>query len=187
MGISLGLAFARFVLRHSHWSKDLIFLFPDTTPYGTNVWLKAYHGEKSASSSMQYDLLHYNAGEIQEAINLELCGIDDFSHISMYLPGLNGQQANADVPITINLLAQYAGIPIALHDSLPQRWKPRLTDFERYQDEVKELGKYIKAQSFGYPWHDHALYSRYQIEALTIVGQRAEGKSLNIGFMDIAL
>lgn len=47
IGVSYLVAFAQFALKQSHWSKDLIFLFPDYTPSGSFAFLRAYHGLKS--------------------------------------------------------------------------------------------------------------------------------------------
>jgi glycosylphosphatidylinositol transamidase len=119
--------------------------------------------------AFSFSTLGHHAGEIQQAINLELCGSGEFSHLGLYTEGLNGLQANADLPITISLICQYNGIPLGMHDSSPLSYYSDQT----YWQSAKELIKYVKLQSFGYPFYDHALYNRYRIEALTLAGQRS--------------
>ncbi|KAL3897024.1 MAG: hypothetical protein SGCHY_003699, partial [Lobulomycetales sp.] len=97
-GTSVLLSMAAFIKQFNHWSKDVIFLFSDHTTIGTQAWLQAYHGEfPGAGQGLDYPLLNYHAGEIREAITIDLPGLTDYTHLGLYAQGLNGQQANADI------------------------------------------------------------------------------------------
>ncbi|KAI9103072.1 Gaa1-like protein [Phlyctochytrium arcticum] len=164
-GVAYVMAFAKFVTRFSHWSKDFIFL---VTPgaVGTHAWLEAYHGILAHERSvLQYDRLERHGGNLQEALNLEFCGLEH-GGLGIVVDGLNGQLPNADLVTTVIRAAQYEGIQVGLNDAIaPSSFD---NDWKKYAFKATMLAEYMRGQSLGLPTSDHALYARYHVEALTI-------------------
>ncbi|KAI8916566.1 Gaa1-like protein [Powellomyces hirtus] len=166
-GVGYVLAFAKFVTKFSHWSKDFIFLVTHPSPMGTRAWLEAYHGEQPGpNDALQYDPLETHSGAIQEALNLEFGGEGDYAAIEILVDGLNGQLPNADLVTTVVNCAQYEGIPVALHQAVtPEKFDSNWT---RYLHKADILVEYMKSQALGLPRSDHALYAKYHIESITL-------------------
>ncbi|RKO89541.1 Gaa1-like protein, partial [Blyttiomyces helicus] len=178
-GIGYLMAFAKFVTKFSFWSKDFIFLVTHPSPAGTQAWLDAYHGEEpKIGAALQFDPLENHAGVIQEAINLEFGGNDDYAALGLYVEGLNGQLSNADLITTFVRCAQYEGLPVRLHDIIPPR--SFHSDLDHYLFSMKSIISYMKEQALGFPNDGHALFPRYKIEALTVIGLRDMNSNLRL-------
>ncbi|KAI8833204.1 Gaa1-like protein [Chytridium lagenaria] len=146
-GISLMLAFASFMTKYSHWSKDFVCVFSDAGLEGTHAFLQAYHGiVVTPDSAIQYDALDLYSGVINEAFSFELPGTGSYDRFHLYVEGLNGQQANADVISTLSVISYNFGVQIVLHDDVASR----------------------ENQALGYPLAHHALFLRYKIEAVSL-------------------
>ncbi|KAJ3085012.1 Glycosyl phosphatidyl inositol protein transamidase complex subunit [Quaeritorhiza haematococci] len=187
-GVSLLLGFARFAAKYSYWAKDLIFVVNDRRVVGTKAWLQAYHGEAAPSwEALQYESLKTHGGAIQEAINLEFGGgPQDYSHVGLYVEGLNGQQSNADLITVTARMLSWSGIPTTLHHDSLDEGHIR-TEWDAYVASAKRLATYIKYQALGFPVAGHALYPRYKIEAVTMVGQRTHNTYYSVGTQRIEL
>ncbi|TPX41861.1 hypothetical protein SeLEV6574_g05884 [Synchytrium endobioticum] len=164
--ISYMLSFASFVRQWSFWAKDLIFLISDQGTVGTEAWLRAYHGLKPESPEAKYESLDHHGGVIMEAINLEFAGDTDYSYIGIVAEGLNGQLSNADVISTVVKCAEYEGVSLTLGDV------PR--PHSSYLPALKTLLRMVERQAMGLPVANHALFPKYKIEAITLVGVRSE-------------
>ncbi|KAI8824481.1 Gaa1-like protein [Fimicolochytrium jonesii] len=168
-GVAYLLALAKFVTKFSHWSKDFVFVVTHPSPVGTQAWLEAYHGKQSQEgAALRYDPLAVHSGVIQEALNLELTGSDEYAAVEIDVTGLNGQLPNADLVSTVVLCNKYEGIPVALHQAVaPEKFE---SDWNSYLFKADILKEYVKAQAAGLPRGNHALYARYHIEAVTLRG-----------------
>lgn len=75
-----------------------------------------------------------------------------------------------DIVVVVTRLAQWTGVAFALHDDIP-RWFQNTDEWSKYKVSAFGLIDYAKIQALGFPISDHALFSRYRIEGVTIVGQ----------------
>ncbi|KAI9208976.1 Gaa1-like protein [Polychytrium aggregatum] len=172
-GIATLLAFAKLAREGSYWAKDLILLFPDSHLFGTDAWLRAYHGIDivQADPVRRYESLRMRGGAIQQAINIEFDGLDDYDSIGLLPDGVNGQLCNLDVVFTTGVVAGVDQISVHLYDGETARGYQN-TATDRYLFYLKAILLYMKRQAFGYPSAEHALYTTYKIEAITIAGLR---------------
>ncbi|KAI9351775.1 Gaa1-like protein [Zopfochytrium polystomum] len=169
---------------YNHWSKDVVLFFPDGDLLGTKAFLEAYHGRfGQLTKDFSAEPLHYHGGVIEEAINIEFPGGGSYDQVGIFPVGLNGQQPNADMVMTMAVLAQYGGIPVTLHkqghiDPQDAAWKEYLLKFGQVAD-------YMKVQALGMPTSHHALYPRYKIEGLTLFGIQHENGGRGIDCIHI--
>jgi hypothetical protein len=159
---------ASFFMKFNHWSKDIIFLFSDHTTIGTQAFLQSYHGEKSRVLS--YATLNHHGGEIREGLTLDMPGDGDYSHLGMYAQGVNGQQANGDIVTVVTRLCQWVGAGFALQEGEPGIVSPDNL-WKYYLKAAGGLIDYAKYQAVGGAISDHALFPRWRIEGVTIIGR----------------
>ncbi|KAJ3084918.1 Glycosylphosphatidylinositol anchor attachment 1 protein, partial [Physocladia obscura] len=171
----------------SHWSKDTIFLFSDGGLIGTRAWLEAYHDTPN-HPDVRADRVVLHAGIIEEALNLEFPSSpgdnnDAYASLGIYTQALNGQQPNADVPMLVYSAAAAYGIPIKLHSSHSPLGNtlvsysssaPSSVFPKTYADNLASLLEYMAIQAFGIPMPHHALFAKFKIEGVTIVGVKSE-------------
>jgi glycosylphosphatidylinositol transamidase len=81
--------------------------------------------------------------------------------------GLNGRLPNADLVTTVVRSLQYSGIPVTIHDG---EQVPFGVWIDRYPILMRNLWSFVKIQAFGVTTHAHSLFSKYNIEALSLVG-----------------
>ena len=163
----------------------MIFLFTDGI-IGTQAWLQSYHGQiQSTQQGLYYQTLKYHAGEIRESINLDFPGDSDYTHVGLLIQGLNGQQTNADIVSVVTKLCQWIGIPISIHYSDPVNVNQD-NFWEYYRNAGLGLIEYAKYQALGFPIANHALYTRYRIEAITLVGLVSQNKYKGVGLHHIS-
>ncbi|KAJ3094098.1 Glycosyl phosphatidyl inositol protein transamidase complex subunit, partial [Phlyctochytrium planicorne] len=190
-GIAYMLAFAAFVTKHSHWSRDLIILFSDAGLEGTHAFLEAYHGGVSRSNdAIKFEKLEKYSGVVNEAIAFEFPGTGQYDKLLMFVEGLNGQQPNADVISTLTTLA--LGPPhfeIVLHTDVASKealgkW---VNDAGEFVGKLASVLWYMKNQALGYPLAHHALFLRYKIEAVSLMGVPGPGGSGYVSPMTIEM
>ncbi|KAJ3065870.1 Glycosyl phosphatidyl inositol protein transamidase complex subunit [Podochytrium sp. JEL0797] len=186
-GFNYLFSLAAYIPKFSHWSKDVIFLFSDGGLIGTRAWLEAYHG---AGDTFHPDVkaspILYHGGVIEEALNLEFPASphNTYDSLGVYTQGLNGQQPNADIPMVVATAAGTFGIPIRLHRSHSEfgtrvvAWIESLglgAAVVKPVENIVSLLEYMGIQALGIPMSHHALFPKYKIEGVTVVGVRNPG------------
>ncbi|KAJ3328828.1 Glycosyl phosphatidyl inositol protein transamidase complex subunit [Blyttiomyces sp. JEL0837] len=174
-GISYALGLASFLTKYSHWSKDIVFAITDGGLRGTQAWLQAYHGETQRDSPFETLTLH--GGVIEEGINMEFGGTENYDEMGLYSVGVNGQQPNADMVMTVTAVSQAVGMPVTLHAGE----SPNLAKnpVQEYLHKMEPVLEYMKLQALGLPVSHHAFFAKYdfvyKIEGVTIRGLRKVG------------
>jgi hypothetical protein len=115
-------------------------------------------------------MLNHHGGEIREALTLDMPGNGDYAHLGMYAQGINGQQANADIVTVVTRLCQWVGAPFALQENAPGTAKEKDL-WNYYQKAALGMIDYAKFQAIGGAISDHALFPRWRIEGVTIIGR----------------
>ncbi|KAJ3212594.1 Glycosyl phosphatidyl inositol protein transamidase complex subunit, partial [Dinochytrium kinnereticum] len=171
-GIAYMLAFASFVTKYSHWSRDFIMLFSDEGLEGTHAFLEAYHGVASRKeSAIRYEPLDLYSGVINEAFSFELPGTTSYDRLLLFVEGLNGQQANADIISTLSSVSYNYGLDIVLHDDVEsKKVVGELVGESEFGGKLASVLWFMKNQALGFPVAQHALFLRYKIEAVSLLG-----------------
>ncbi|KAJ3349310.1 hypothetical protein HDU91_006403 [Kappamyces sp. JEL0680] len=185
-GVNILLSFAAFAKRFSFWSKDIIFLITDQDHVGTLSWLKAYHGMEGrlpgqpsvwVTTGHSFDRLENHGGSIISVLNLEFEGSDPYTSVGVHPIGINGRLANADLTTTAVKSLQYSGVPmVLLHKG--RRSQSHLPWIDNYPILFSNLLAFIKAQALGFPLTNHGLFALFNIEALSLTGNRTPGQGL---------
>ena len=103
--MSLAVALARYFTKMSIWSKNIIFVFPETGHRPLRSWVEAYHTVLDT------------AGSIEAAIIMEYGKNGDyFEYYDMFYEGLNGQLPNLDLLNTANVMTYHEQIPCHARD-----------------------------------------------------------------------
>ncbi|KAI8611971.1 Gaa1-like protein [Chytriomyces sp. MP71] len=187
-GFNYLLSLAAYLPKFSHWSKDTIFLFSDGGLVGSRAWLDAYHGFEDFHPNVKVSPIMHHGGVIEEAMNLEFSGTQSsYESLGIYVQGLNGQQPNADIPMTVAAAANTYTIPIRLHKTRSEagtqlvNWvwktfKPNQAVMGHLEG-VVGLAEFMAIQALGVPMSHHALFPKYKIEGVTIVGVNGPQRS----------
>ncbi|KAI8901968.1 Gaa1-like protein [Globomyces pollinis-pini] len=185
-GIDVLLSFASFCTKFSFWSKDIIFMISDQDYVGTHFWLEAYHGERSKSFYISYDPLKNHAGSIMSVLNLEFGGSGKYSAIGLHPIGVNGRLPNADLVTSAGLSYLYSGVPMIINED-GQQVEDNEPLMDYYKKSVWNLLSFLKTQALGFPKYQHSLFSRYNIEAITLSGVSIEGEYEYVDTVHIAM
>ncbi|KAH6600479.1 hypothetical protein BASA61_002271 [Batrachochytrium salamandrivorans] len=186
-GVRYLFGLAKFLKKHSFWSKDIIILVTTKNAYGTYSWLQAYHGFKpDPSQDLVFDPLETHAGSIQSALCLEFPGTQDYTSIGIFPEGVNGLLPNADLVSTVILTITdpYHGVPLELHDG--DNASSGDSIYENYLGCITRLWRFVLFQASCMPKAGHALFLQYKIEAITFRGLVVPGKLQSVGMMQVA-
>ncbi|KAJ3401907.1 Glycosyl phosphatidyl inositol protein transamidase complex subunit, partial [Chytridiales sp. JEL 0842] len=82
-GIAYAMALSSFYIKFSHWSKDIILLISDEGVLGAHAWLQTYHGMDVKGLAVEPLVIH--GGVIEEAINLEFSGTQNYDELGLYV------------------------------------------------------------------------------------------------------
>ncbi|KAJ3227029.1 Glycosyl phosphatidyl inositol protein transamidase complex subunit [Chytriomyces hyalinus] len=183
-GFNYLMSLAHYIPKFSHWSKDLIFLFSDGGLIGTRAWLEAYHGFDDFHPDVKVSPIVYHGGVIEEALNVEFPGTHArYDTIGIYVQGLNGQQPNADVPMTAAAAASSYSVPVRLHRSRSETGQNVVNFMHQlnlgkpvmeYVEGAVGLAEFMSIQAVGIPMAHHALFPKFKIEGVTIAGVKDE-------------
>ncbi|TFK55129.1 Gaa1-domain-containing protein [Heliocybe sulcata] len=195
-GVPTVLALAAFLkskftthLYYSLWSKDIIFVLSDGYMEGMHAWLSTYHG--SVQSNLHADPLIPSSGVIWTALNIDYPG-HSFSHIGLFLEGLNGRLPNQDLANSVQLISRYTGgVPVLLYDQFdpsefPSKdvlglpaWLPESLksnrEFKEFAYRAKNVLRHVGYQGRGVASGVHGLFHQFRIDAITLYGEPAPG------------
>ncbi|KZT28433.1 Gaa1-domain-containing protein [Neolentinus lepideus HHB14362 ss-1] len=188
-GVSTVLALAAFLKNYSLWAKDIIFVLSDGYMEGMHAWLSTYHG--SVQSNLRADPLVLSSGVIWTALNIDYPG-HSFSHIGLFLEGLNGRLPNQDLVNSCQIISRYTGgIPVLLYDQFhhsefPNKdvldlpfWLPefvkRNKEFKEFSYRAKNVLRHVGYQGRGMASGVHGLFHQFRIDAITLYGEPAPG------------
>ena len=161
--MSLAVALARYFTKMSIWSKNIVFVFPETGHKPLRSWVEAYHTS-----------LDDTAGSIEAAIIMEYGKNGDFfEYYDMFYEGLNGQLPNLDLLNTANVMTYHEQIPCAM-----QGISDRVIN---YGTRLRTLFRGIlKLTLTGLTDEVHGCeaFSGWQIQAFTIKARGTEGKDV---------
>ena len=133
-------------------------------------------------AGVKTESLIYHGGVIEEAINIEFPGEGGYDEIGIFPSmlynlhttyfssfclnllllkqvGLNGQQPNADIVMTVAACAESLGVRVTLHD---QSEVTRKDDIDSHFAMLQNILDYMKIQALGMPLSHHAFYTRYE-------------------------
>lgn len=161
--MSLAVALARYFTKMSIWSKNIIFVFPETGHRPLRSWVEAYH-----------TVLDDTAGSIEAAIIMEYGKNGDyFEYYDMFYEGLNGQLPNLDLLNTANVMTYHEQIPCAM-----QGMSDRVINYStRLQTLFRGILK-LTLVGLTDEVHGCEAFSGWQIQAFTIKARGTEGKDV---------
>lgn len=189
-GITTVLALARFLIGHSHWSKDLIFVFGDGNLDGIQAWTSTYFAR--GQSNLHTERIQESGSLIWNAMAFDYPS-DSFSSIVVRHEGLDGQLPNLDVINTLTRVAERInGVPIELSESSvpPRPYQRRLGSLGALLEEhlwgdrdgeAKYLGGLLNVLGqlrnlvVGHPTGVHGLFHRFHVDAITLFAKPASG------------
>lgn len=189
-GVSTVLSLARFLIGHSHWSKDLIFVFGDGHLDGMQAWTSTYFANEQ--SNLHADRIQGAGALVWNAMAFDYPS-DSFSSIVVRHEGLDGQLPNLDVINTLTRVAERInGVPIELSESLvpPRSYQRRLGPlgalleehlWNDREGEAKYMGGLLNVFGqlrnlvVGHPTGVHGLFHRFHIDAITLFAKPASG------------
>lgn len=156
-GVSLVVSLARYLIKWSLWSKNIIFVVTSDSHFSLRSWVSDYHTSMANT-----------AGSIEAAIVLDYPSKSDyFDEVEIYYGGLNGQLPNLDLFNTAVIIAQQESLRVVIQ-------KIATINFLHYKERALTLFRGIISQlSAGIgPGPGSETFSGWRIHAITL---RARG------------
>ncbi|KAF6017661.1 GPAA1 [Bugula neritina] len=172
--VAIMLALASHMIKHTYWSKDIIFLFTQHEFVGVQAWLDGYF-EVQTSSYVKAERLPARAGLIQAAINLELSGMS-FGGIDVLIEGINGLLPNLDLVNLVHKLARENGIRSTIHHR-PDLFSKDLDKLVPHN--ILTTFTMMANLATGMPSGNHGLFLRFRVDSLTIKSAPGGSSGLN--------
>lgn len=159
-GVALVVALARYLIRWSLWSKNIIFVVTSDSYISLRSWVSDYHTSMANT-----------AGGIEAAIVLDYPSKSDyFSEIEIDYDGLNGQLPNLDLINTAVIIANHENLKVVIQNMATE-------NFLHYKTRALTFFRGILSQltaGLG-PGPGSETFSGWRIHAITLRARGTEG------------
>lgn len=159
-GISLVVALARYLIKWSVWSKNIIFVITSDSHFSMRSWVSDYHTSMANT-----------AGAIEAAVVLDYPSKSDyFDEIEVTYEGLNGQLPNLDLFNTAVLISSHENLRVIIQNLAT-------VNYIHYKTRALALFRGILAQlaaGLG-PGPGSETFSGWRINAITLRARGSKG------------
>lgn len=115
-------------------------------------------------------------------LNLEFPQTENgYEALGIIVEGVNGKLSNSDLVLTVTKSCQYEGVNVYLHSIKPTAFKTG-DMWAKYLVEAHSFVRFIANQAVGFPIANHALFTAYKIEAITLSGVPTQPGNYDIGY-----
>jgi glycosylphosphatidylinositol transamidase len=157
-GVTALLALSRYFKRWGLWSKDLLFVIPADTVYGSQAFIDAYHENHDPA---RVESLTLTSGVIQAGVDLAWFGESNrYRDINIRYEGTNGQLANLDlINSAIHIAKHQNGIDARIQNTYNE---------EEYENKLLSMLRAMATQAAGLPSGSHSPYIPYKIDTISL-------------------
>ena len=160
-GVALVLTLARYFMRWSLWSKDILFVITTDSSAGPEAWVSAYHEDHDPRFIASLPL---KAGAIQGAIAVDYPASPAghrFEKLYIQYDGTNGMLPNLDL---LNTVVAIANNQVAISSSI----QGLHAHSDSYNDRLSAIFRSIFSQAAGQVTGPHSPFMPFHIDAITL-------------------
>ena len=157
-GVALVLALARYFMRWSLWSKDIIILITSDSRAGPQAWVDAYHDEHTSPLIAPLPL---KSGALQGVVVVDNALDHRFESLHIIYDGANGQLPNLDL---FNTAVSIASGQLGIGVSLQRMWKHH----DSYRERLQTMLRGMVSQGLGHSSGPHSSFIPYHVDAITL-------------------